>query len=79
MLQSISTYFRLSANHADKQVMLHVLAKQWKCAISDISDVKTAIILIEFLIKQNKTKRTIYKRINRLINHYFLLPYCKHS
>jgi len=56
MLQSISTYFRLSANHADKQVMLHVLAKQWKCPISDISDVKTAIILIEFLIKQNKTK-----------------------
>jgi len=28
MMQSISTHFRLSANHADKQVILHVLAEQ---------------------------------------------------
>jgi len=58
MMQSISTHFRLSANHAEKQLMLHVLGQNRGYA--QISDVKTAIILIEFLVDQNKTNRTIF-------------------
>jgi len=43
-------------------VMIHILAKQRKCEneFSSVSDVKTAIILIEFLIHQNKINGTIF-------------------
>jgi len=30
-MQSVNTHFRLSANHADKQVMSHFRAKEQKC------------------------------------------------
>jgi len=54
MMQSISTHFRLSANHADKQVMLHVSAKQQEmCKLVTLVMFKTAIILTKFLIDQN--------------------------
>jgi len=42
--------------------------------ISDVSDVKTAIILIEFLIDKNKINRTIFLTINRLTDCYFSQP-----
>ena len=44
----------------DKQVMFRVLEKKQKCAISDISDAKTARIFLEFLIDQNEIIRTIF-------------------
>jgi len=34
--------------------------------ISDASDVKTAIILIEFLIDENKINRTIFLTLNTM-------------
>jgi len=42
--------------------------------ISAVSNVKTAIILIEFLIDQNKLIGQ-FLTINRLINRYFSQPY----
>ena len=55
MMQSISTLFRLSANHADKQVMISVLGQNsGNAQISDVSDVKTVKILLEFLIDQKR-------------------------
>jgi len=45
MMHSSSTHSRLSANHTDKQVILHVLAN---AQISNVSDIKTAIIFIKF-------------------------------
>jgi len=60
MIWSISTYFRLSAKHIDKQVMLHVLAKSRSVQFSVVSVVKMAMILIKFLIEQNKIDGTIF-------------------
>jgi len=46
MTQSISTRFRLSDNHTDQQVKLHILEKNsGNAQISDVSNVKTAKIL----------------------------------
>jgi len=69
MKQSINTHFGLSANHADKQVTLglHVLAKHsGNTQITDVSDVTTAIILIEFLIRQKKLIKQFF--IDKSIN-----------
>jgi len=41
--------------------------------ISDVSDVKTAKILFEFLIDK-KIIGTVFLTINRLINYYFYSP-----
>ena len=43
--------------------------------ISDFGDVKTATILIEFLVNQNEINRTISITFNRLINRNFSQPY----
>jgi len=56
MMQSISTHFRLTANHAGKQVMLNFWKKN--SAYAQIGDVKTAIILTEFLVDKNKINGT---------------------
>jgi len=40
MMQSISTHFRLSANHAHKQVVLRILTKQRNAQISDVKTAK---------------------------------------
>ena len=50
-------------------------AKEWKCA--NVNDVKTAKILLEFLVNQKKLIKQ-FLMINWLINHYFSQPY-KHT
>jgi len=60
MMQSVSNHYSLSTSHVNRQIMLHVLANSEKAQISDI---KTAIILIKFLVNQNKINTTIFKRL----------------
>jgi len=69
---SISTYsyFRLSANHADKPVMLHLLAKEKHpfclqySLTNDVSDVMLMTLrrpkFVQILIDQNKKNQTIF-------------------
>jgi len=58
MMQSISTHFRLSANHAHKQVMLRILTKT--AEMRKLVMLRWPKILIEFLIDENKISRTIF-------------------
>jgi len=51
MTQSINTHFRLSANHADKQLMLNIFWQ--KSRNTQINIVKTAKIVFELLVHQN--------------------------
>jgi len=52
MMQSISTHFRLSANHAHKQVMLRILTKT--AEMRKLVMLRRPKILIEFLIDEIK-------------------------
>jgi len=69
-LTQTSCHFRLSANHADKQVILHFLAKEKHpfCSqyslIRDVRDVMLMMLrwpkFVRILINQNKINRTIF-------------------
>jgi len=69
MTQSINTHFRLSANHADKQLMLNMFWQ--KSRNTQINIVKTAEIVFELLVHQN----TVFLTINRLLSRHFSHPY----
>jgi len=59
MMQSISTHFRLSANHANKQVMLYTYSDK-TAEMRKLVMLRRPKILIEFLIDENKISRTIF-------------------
>ena len=68
MMQSINTDFRLSANHADKQLMLNMFWQ--KSRNTQINIVKTAKIVFELLVHQN----TVFSRLIDCLVVIFRIP-----